>query len=105
VNVILPKARAKHEILFNKPASGLKKRLGMQGTNTLAYYEHLQITAVKSFVTLGPGLSYWFPIRSYRDSTWQACPRDHTWYRAERQEEEEEEEEREEREGRGGNGN
>ena len=31
---------------------GLK---GLAGTNTLAYYEHLQITAVKSLMTLTPG--------------------------------------------------
>jgi len=28
---------------------------GLAGTNTLAYYEHLQITAVKSLITLTPG--------------------------------------------------
>jgi hypothetical protein len=27
---------------------------GMRGTNTLAYYGHSKITAVKSFITLGP---------------------------------------------------
>ncbi len=31
---------------------GLK---GLSGTNALAYYEHLQITAVKSFITLWSG--------------------------------------------------
>jgi hypothetical protein len=29
---------------------------GLTGTNTLAYYGHELITAVKSFMTLGPGL-------------------------------------------------
>jgi hypothetical protein len=28
---------------------------GLQGTNTLAYYEDSQITSVKSFIILGPG--------------------------------------------------
>jgi hypothetical protein len=28
---------------------------GLTGTKTLAYYEHLQITDEKSFITLGPG--------------------------------------------------
>jgi hypothetical protein len=28
---------------------------GLPGTNTLAYYEHLQITAVKSFITADSG--------------------------------------------------
>ena len=35
-------------------------RLGwkaLPGTNTLAYYENSQITAVKSFLTLAPGVS------------------------------------------------
>jgi hypothetical protein len=27
---------------------------GLPGTNTLAYYEHLSITDVKSFITLAP---------------------------------------------------
>ncbi len=30
---------------------------GISGTNTLAYYEHSQIAAVKSFMTLGPGVN------------------------------------------------
>ncbi len=30
-------------------------RKGLPWTNTLAYYEHSQITYVKSFITLGPG--------------------------------------------------
>jgi hypothetical protein len=29
--------------------------LGLSGTNALAYYEKLQLTAVKSFMTLAPG--------------------------------------------------
>jgi hypothetical protein len=28
----------------------------MAGTNTLAYYKHLEITDIKSFVTLGLGV-------------------------------------------------
>jgi hypothetical protein len=35
-------------------------RLGwksLPGTNALAYYEHLKITAVKSFITLAPGVN------------------------------------------------
>jgi hypothetical protein len=28
----------------------------MAGTNTLAYYKQLEITDIKSFVTLGPGV-------------------------------------------------
>jgi hypothetical protein len=30
-------------------------RKDMSGTNTLAYYEHLEIMAVKGLLTLGPG--------------------------------------------------
>jgi len=30
---------------------------GLPGTNTLAYYENLQLTAVKSFITFAPALS------------------------------------------------
>jgi hypothetical protein len=29
---------------------------GLNGTNTLAYYENLQITDVKSFITLAPDM-------------------------------------------------
>jgi hypothetical protein len=31
---------------------------GMPGTNTLAYYKNLQITAVKSFISSGPWCYY-----------------------------------------------
>ena len=39
---------------------------GLPGTNTLAYYWHLWVTTIKSFITLGPG---WGRSRgrSYRD--------------------------------------
>jgi hypothetical protein len=41
------------------PALPTNIRLGWKGwpvTKTLAYYEHLYIMAVKSFITFGPGL-------------------------------------------------
>ncbi len=31
---------------------------GLPETNTLAYYKYLLITAVKSFISLGPGLIF-----------------------------------------------
>jgi len=31
---------------------------GLPGKNTLAHYKHFYITAVKSFITLGPGVAF-----------------------------------------------
>jgi hypothetical protein len=42
----------KLECLTLNPRLGWK---GLSGTNTLAYYKHLYITTVKSFMTLTPG--------------------------------------------------
>jgi hypothetical protein len=33
---------------------------GLPGTNTLAYYEHSQLTDVKRFITLDPGSNGWW---------------------------------------------
>jgi hypothetical protein len=42
--------------MFIVQATGLK---GLPITNTLAYYEHSEITTSKSFITLGPvGINY-----------------------------------------------
>jgi hypothetical protein len=57
------------EALLGKPLALPTIRLGwkgLQGTNTLDYYKHLQITALQSFVTLGPGGRKWQLIYSVR---------------------------------------
>jgi hypothetical protein len=54
----LPIEHLKGALLMYSPALSKNIRLGWKGLpvkNTLAYYEHLQITTVKSFITLGTG--------------------------------------------------
>ncbi len=48
----------KADSLWEAPALLASIRVGwngLPGTNTLAYYEHLTITSIKSFIRFGPG--------------------------------------------------
>ncbi len=47
------------------------------GTNTLAYKEHLKIMAVKSFITLGPGLKFASKTKSL---SYNGAPEIHTMW-------------------------
>jgi hypothetical protein len=53
--------RVEPEMPFTWVGSGLPTKIrigsnGLPGTNALAYYKHLQITVVKSFITLATGV-------------------------------------------------
>jgi hypothetical protein len=54
----LPIEHLKGDLLIYSPALSINIRLGwkvLPVKNTLAYYEHLQITTVKSFIASGSG--------------------------------------------------
>ncbi len=48
--------------LLALPTNISLKRKGLPGTIPLAYCEHSQITAVKSFITLGPERQYFMEL-------------------------------------------
>jgi hypothetical protein len=67
----IPKSGAP-EMCFNRVSSSLFCKhyimLDLPGTITEAYYEHLQITPAKSFITLRPGVaSGWSEKESGRE--------------------------------------
>jgi len=62
MNLVTPKAGAKHGLLFNEPASGLSENtktdyLGCDAlSKKLTYYATVLVTAVKKYSDTGPGL-------------------------------------------------
>jgi hypothetical protein len=55
--------RGEPEGCFTRVGSGLTRKLTLSsqdpsGANVLTYYEHLQVTVVKSFTTLGLGYKF-----------------------------------------------